>query len=76
MSRLTALLTATAHRPYLLPAGPWRYYQEWNEALFLHWRVPATPDAAHYLARGQVLAWGSGGPEGLYRRSCTFTRRR
>jgi uncharacterized protein YqjF (DUF2071 family) len=40
MNRLADLLADTAHRPYPLPAGPWRYYQEWNEALFLHWRVP------------------------------------
>jgi len=40
VSRLAELLADTAHRPYPLPAGGWRYYQEWNEALFLHWRVP------------------------------------
>jgi uncharacterized protein YqjF (DUF2071 family) len=28
------------HRPWTLPSGPWVYYQEWNRALFLHWRVP------------------------------------
>lgn len=33
------LLRATAHRPWPLPPGDWRYYQEWNRALFLHWAV-------------------------------------
>jgi|GEM_PF-6548204 len=39
-SLLTKLLAATAHRPYLLPAGGWHYYQEWSEARFLRWQVP------------------------------------
>lgn len=33
------LLHATAHRPWPLPPGHWRFYQEWNRALFLHWAV-------------------------------------
>ena len=33
------ILAATEHRPWPLPSGPWRYYQEWNRALFLHWPV-------------------------------------
>jgi hypothetical protein len=37
---LADLLAATAHRPYPLPAGGWRYYQEWNEALLRPWRGP------------------------------------
>jgi uncharacterized protein YqjF (DUF2071 family) len=34
------ILQSIAHRPWPLPAGRWAYYQEWNRALFLHWRVP------------------------------------
>jgi uncharacterized protein YqjF (DUF2071 family) len=41
MSTAVSILAATTHRSWPLPAGPWRYYQEWNEALFLHWKVPA-----------------------------------
>jgi uncharacterized protein YqjF (DUF2071 family) len=33
------LLKDTLHRPWPLPAERWRYYQEWNDALFLHWEV-------------------------------------
>ena len=35
------ILAVTRHRPFNLPAGKWQYYQEWNNALFLHWKVPA-----------------------------------
>lgn len=34
------ILSHTSHRPFALPNGPWRYYQEWNQALFLHWKIP------------------------------------
>lgn len=29
------------HRPWPMPATPWRYYQEWNDVIFLHWPVQA-----------------------------------
>lgn len=35
------ILSQTTHRPWLLPESPWRWYQEWNKALFLHWTLPA-----------------------------------
>lgn len=33
------LLSSTDHRPWEIPAGSWAYYQEWNNAVFLHWEV-------------------------------------
>lgn len=33
------LLHQVAHRPSSLPSGKWKFYQEWNQALFLHWKV-------------------------------------
>lgn len=33
------VLGTTAHRPYPLPAGPWRMRQRWNNLLFAHWPV-------------------------------------
>lgn len=33
------ILNATAHRPWGLPDGNWKYYQEWNNAIFLHWKT-------------------------------------
>lgn len=41
MTDISNILSDTAHRPYDLPIGQWRYYQEWNDALFLHWMVPS-----------------------------------
>lgn len=41
MTSITDILAGVSHRPYPLPSGPWRYYQEWNQALFLHWAIPA-----------------------------------
>ncbi|TPE40650.1 YqjF family protein [Pontibacter mangrovi] len=44
------ILTITKHRPWRLPTGNWKYYQEWNDAVFLHWQVnyhdlkPLLPD--------------------------------
>lgn len=31
----------TAHRPWPLPAQPWRLRQRWSRLLFAHWPVPA-----------------------------------
>lgn len=33
------ILESTEHRPWKLPAEPWKFYQEWNRAIFLHWEV-------------------------------------
>lgn len=40
MSIITNILKNNEHRPYPLPKGNWTYYQEWNRALFLHYKVP------------------------------------
>lgn len=36
---LQTLLADVAHRPWPLPQVQWRYYQEWNRLLFMHWKV-------------------------------------
>lgn len=36
---LKELTTHTRHRPWQLPEKGWRFYQEWNDAFFLHWQV-------------------------------------
>ncbi len=33
------ILNNTEHRPWNLPQSPWKYYQEWNDVVFLHWKV-------------------------------------
>lgn len=35
------------HRPWPMPGTPWRYYQEWNDVVFLHWPVPKEKLEAH-----------------------------
>ena len=35
------ILRSTDHRPWPIPANSWSYYQEWNNAIFLHWEVEA-----------------------------------
>lgn len=38
-SEIEKILAETIHRPFEYPAHKWSYYQEWNNALFLHWKV-------------------------------------
>ena len=33
------ILNTTQHRPFNLPPESWKYYQEWNNVIFLHWQV-------------------------------------
>lgn len=33
------ILNTTKHRPWKIPDSPWKFYQEWNNAIFLHWEV-------------------------------------
>lgn len=40
MTEIDEILIDTKHRPFDFPEGNWFYYQEWNNALFLHWKVP------------------------------------
>jgi len=40
MTDISSILSEISHRPFELPIGRWRYYQEWNNALFLHWEIP------------------------------------
>ena len=37
--KIHQLLTETSHRPWSLPQERWKFYQEWNNAIFLHWQV-------------------------------------
>lgn len=33
------LIDTTEHRPWEMPTQTWKFYQEWNNAIFLHWQV-------------------------------------
>lgn len=39
MNEISSLLKEIEHRPWTMPTGNWQYYQEWNDALFLHFEV-------------------------------------
>ena len=40
MTEISEILSNLNHRPFEIPKGNWKYYQEWNNALFLHWIIP------------------------------------
>ena len=40
MREIQDILQKTDHRPWPMPQKPWVYYQEWNEAVFLHFEIP------------------------------------
>tara|TARA_Y100000385_G_C13091852_1_gene639176 strand:- start:1050 stop:1766 length:717 start_codon:yes stop_codon:yes gene_type:complete len=37
--RVKKILKDNKHRPWSLPNKKWSFYQEWNNAIFLHWEV-------------------------------------
>lgn len=37
--KIDDILSQTEHRPWKLPTENWKFYQEWNNAIFLHWQV-------------------------------------
>jgi len=39
VNSISEILKATNHRPWEMPAGKWKFYQEWNNALFIHWEI-------------------------------------
>ena len=39
MSRISNILGNVRHRPWEIPVSGWKYYQEWNDSLFLHWKI-------------------------------------
>ena len=39
MLRINEILKNNQHRPWTIPNEPWKFYQEWNDALFLHWEI-------------------------------------
>jgi uncharacterized protein len=40
MTDIDDIISNIAHRPFALPVGQWKYYQEWNNALFFLWIIP------------------------------------
>lgn len=40
MSSTSEIISTTNHRPFFLPKRSWKYYQEWHDTIFLHYKVP------------------------------------
>lgn len=40
--KINQILKTTDHRPWKLPSTKWKFYQEWNNTLFIHWPVDLT----------------------------------
>tara|TARA_R110002124_G_scaffold155797_2_gene323042 strand:+ start:272 stop:1015 length:744 start_codon:yes stop_codon:yes gene_type:complete len=36
------ILNTTEHRPWKIPTDSWKFYQEWNNTIFLHYQVDLT----------------------------------
>jgi len=36
------IVNTTRHRPWKIPTSQWKFYQEWNHAIFFHYRVNLT----------------------------------
>lgn len=37
--KVKEILNKRDHRPWEMPSEGWKFYQEWNRAIFLHWEV-------------------------------------
>lgn len=54
MEKTDTILQYTANRTYPIPDKKWKYYQEWHDTLFFHWKV--TPALLKgYIPKGTSL---------------------
>ena len=37
--KASEILKHTKHRPFKAPKRSWKFYQEWNKAIFMHWEI-------------------------------------
>lgn len=59
--KIKEILQTTSHRPWLFPTKDWSYYQEWNDAVFLHWKADKNELLKH-LPKGLELDKMEGSP--------------
>lgn len=52
--KVAEIINQTDHRELPLPETPWKFYQEWNEAIFLHWPVSITSLKKHVPAALEI----------------------
>jgi len=61
MMKIKDILQTTAHRPWEIPTESWKFYQEWNQAIFLHWQV-AVSDLEKFIPKGLTIDLFEGKP--------------
>ncbi len=54
-------INTTEHRATMPPNSPWKFYQEWNKALFLHWKVKPE-DLEHLVPKEMEIDLFEGQP--------------
>lgn len=54
MRNIDAILSTRSNRYYPLPEAPWKYYQEWHDVVFMHWKFPPE-EVAKMLPEGLTL---------------------
>ncbi len=52
--KVAEIINHTNHREWPLPQAPWKFYQEWNRAIFLHWRVSVEALSKHVPAALEI----------------------
>lgn len=55
------ILKTTNHRPWQIPTENWSFYQEWNNAVFLHWQVELA-ELEKYIPKGLEIDLFEGKP--------------
>jgi uncharacterized protein YqjF (DUF2071 family) len=40
MNSIKKILLQNKQRPYPIPDANWKYYQEWHDVIFIHWKAP------------------------------------
>lgn len=48
---INEILANNSHRPWAIPTAKWQIYQEWNRAVFLHWKV-SVEDLSQWVPSG------------------------
>lgn len=51
--KASEILKQHTHRPFDFPKRPWKFYQEWNKAIFLHWK--ASPELIQSLIPKEMI---------------------
>ena len=59
--KIKEIIQTTAHRPWKMPTENWKFYQEWNNAIFIHWQVELN-DLEKFVPKGLTIDLFEGKP--------------